>query len=353
MVFKIKIAALVLLTFFFASCTQKQESPKELRIFTWSEYFDESLLKTFETENKVKIKADYFSSNEELLAKLQVSAQGSDPGYDLILPSDYMVRVMAEMNLLQPLNKSKLPFLENFEPSSLHPDYDKDLKFSVPMAIGTTGVAVNTKLLPELKGKELSWKEIWENPKFLGKVSLLDDSKEVLQSALLIKGKNIATATEQDVKDAFAYLKAHKKQIKAFTAETRPVIEGNECAICMAYSGDVLSVAKEKSEIQFNLPKEGATIWADNFAIPKNAKNIDLAHAFMAAVLSTEGAKNFTERTGYRTANLKAKAALAKDVAENSTIYPKESDRKRFVYLMERKDLALLIDKEWTLLRSQ
>ena len=92
---------------------------------------------------------------------------------------------------------------------------------------------------------------------------------------------------------------------------------------------------------------------ADNFAIPKNAKNTELTHNFIAAVLNAEGTKGFTERTGYRTSNAKAKALLTKEVADNTTIYSKESDRKRFVYLMERKELSLLIDKEWTLLRPQ
>lgn len=356
MVSKFKIAALTLTLITLVACTKKVEEPKapnELRIFTWSEYFDEELIQAFEKETGAKVKADYFSSNEQLLAKLQLSIQGSEQGYDLILPSDYMVRIMTELGSLQTLDKSKLSFLADFEKEALHPEYDKDLNYSVPMAIGLTGVAVNTKLLPELKGKELSWKDIWENPKYAGKISLLDDSKEVLQSALLMKGKNLSAATEADVKEAFEYMKAKKKQIKAFTAETRPVIEGDECAICMAYSGDALSVSKTKPEIRFVIPKEGVTIWADNFAIPKNAKNAELAYKFINMVLSAEGAKSFTERTGYRTANLKAKGLLPKDVSSNATIYPKAADYKRFVYLLDRKDLALLVDKEWTLLRSQ
>lgn len=362
MVSKIKIAALISFTLFlFSSCTNKKaeeaakpaEEVKEFRIFTWSEYFDESAIKAFEKENNVKVKADYFSSNEQLLAKIQLSLQSSDPGYDLILPSDYMVRIMSELGSLQPLDKSKLPFLSEFDKESLHPEYDKDLTHSVPMAIGTTGVAINTKFLPELKGKSISWKDIFENPKYAGKVSLINDTKEVLQAALLVSGKNLSTATEADVKAAFEYLKSKKKQIKLFTDETRPVIESGECSICMVYSGDAITASKNKPEIQFTLPKEGANTWADNFAIPKNAKNTELAYKFMNSVLSAQGAKDFTERTNYRTANFKAKAMLPKEVASNSTIYPNETDRKRFVYLMERKDLALLIDKEWTILRSQ
>jgi len=230
------------------------------------------------------------------------------------------------------------------------------MKFSVPMAIGTTGVAINTKLLPKYATEAaqkagISWKEIFENPEFKGKVTLLDDTKEVLQLGLLMNGKNIINATEADVKTAFTYLKAHKGQLKGFTTETRPVIEADECSICMVYSGDALSVAKTKPEIIFMMPRDGSTIWADNFSIPANARNPELAYKFMSKVLSADGSKQFTERTGYRTPNVKERALLPKAVAENPSIFP-VLNPKQFHYLVERKDLALLSDKEWALLKS-
>jgi len=192
-----------------------------------------------------------------------------------------------------------------------------------------------------------------EAPTYKGKVTLLDDQKEVLQMALSVLRKSMAKATEADVKAAFAYLKAHKAQIKGFPPETRPVIEADECALCMAYSGDVLSVAKEKKDVTFLVPQDGATIWTDNLAIPNNAKNVDTAYQFINELLSVDGAKSFTTRTNYRTANGKAKAALPNDVSGNAVIYPSAKDRARMHFIVPRKDLALVIDKEWALLKSQ
>jgi len=344
-----------------SACTKAPEAstsaapaaaPAELRIFTWSEYFDDEFLRAFSERNNIKVKADYFSNNEEMLAKLQLL--GKDSGYDLILPSDYMVRTLVEMNMLQPLDKAKLPVLAEFEAEALNPDYDPGLKFSVPLAVGATGIAVNTKLLPKLSGvKELRWTEILENPAYRGKITMLDDPKEVLQVVLIIQGKKITTATEADVKEAFAYLKQHKGQIKGFPSETRPVVEADECGICMIYSGDALSVAKEKKEIHFVLPSEGATIWTDNLAIPTNARNVDGAYKFVNDLLAEAGAKSFTQRTGYRTANKKARASLPKEITENRVIYPTLEDRKKMSFLVHRKDLAALIDREWALLKSQ
>lgn len=365
MVSKISQSLILTLTLLVAvSCTKKSEAPqdtnnqpqsavKELRIFTWSQYFDDEILKKFEAETGAKVKADYFSNNEQMLAKLEVSAKGAEEGYDLILPSDYMVRNLIQLKLIQSLDKSKLTFLNDFEKEALNPEYDPGLKYSVPMAIGTTGVAINTKLLPNLKSGDISWKEIFENPAYAGKVTLLEDTKEVLQVALFIQGKNLGTATEADIKKAFEYLKAHKKQIKAFTEETRPVIEADECAICMVYSGDALSLAKTKSDLRFVIPKEGASIWTDNFAIPANAKNAELAYALMNKILSPEGAKAFTERTGYRTANKKARTLLPNDIANSQVIYPNAAEQKRLHFLVDKKEFSLLIDKEWTLLKTE
>jgi spermidine/putrescine transport system substrate-binding protein len=339
----------------FSACTKSgpganSSTPTELRIFTWSEYFDDDFLRRFGETHHVTVKADYFSSNEEMLAKLQIT--GQDSGYDLILPSDYMVRTLIELKLVRALDHAKLPILSDFEKDTLNPEYDPGLQYSVPLAIGTTGIAVDSKVLPNAPAS-LTWKQVMEDPAFQGKVTLLDDAKEVLQMALRIQGKTMAKATEDDVKQAFAYLKAHKAQIKGFPPETRPVLEADECGLCMTYSGDVLSVAKDKKEIHFAVPSDGATIWTDNLAIPANAKNADIAYQFINELLATEGAKNFTLRTNYRTANLKARAALPKDISDNPVIYPSAAERARMHFIVPRKDLALVIDKEWALLKSQ
>lgn len=337
------------LLFILTSCTKSGPAAKELRLYTWSQYFDEATIKEFEQENGVKVKLDYFSSNEQMLTKLQLT-QG-ERGYDLILPSDYMVRTMIEMKLLKPLDKSQLGFLSDFEAEGLNPPYDPGLQYSVPLAVGLTGIAWNSKLLPKLPDS-FTWKSLFEDPSFKGRVTLLDDTKEVLQAALLANGKEIASATEADVKEAFAFLKKHKSQLKGFTTETRPVVEADECALCMIYSGDARQSAAVKPYINFVLPKDGVSIWTDNFAIPANSASPELAYKFMAKILSAKGAKVFTERTGYRTFSKGAKALLAKEITANPVIYPKAQGVK-FHYLVDNKELSALIDKEWALLKSE
>ncbi|RZA07624.1 MAG: spermidine/putrescine ABC transporter substrate-binding protein [Proteobacteria bacterium] len=341
------VAALAL--FSFPACT-KREAAKELRLFTWSEYFTPEELRAFEKETGIKTKADYYSSNEEMLTKIQLTADGD--GYDLVLPSDYMVRTMIDLKLLAKLDHGKLPFLKDFPSDALHPPYDKELSYSVPLAVGYTGLAWNSKLLPELpNAASFSWRDFFELATLSGRVTVLDDTKETLQAVLLTRGKDLATASAEDIRNAFAYLTAHKGQLKGFTSETRSVIEADECALCMAYSGDVLAVAAEKPEIKFVRPKEGITVWTDNFAIPKNARNPEGAYRFMAKVLSAKGASSFTSRTRYRTFQEGARPLLPDELAKNPVVYP-EAAPGEFHFLVQRNELADLIDRSWALLKS-
>lgn len=351
-----KLLCLLFVLLNLVACTKKDAAPKvrELRIFTWSDYLRPELIAEFEKENNAKVKLDFLSSNEELLAKLQLSLQSSAAGYDLIQPSDYMVVIMKKLDLLQKVDKAKLSFLKDFDPSFLTPSYDPNLEFSIPFAWGTTGLAINTKLAPKLDPNgDVSWKELFENPLYKGKTSMLEDPKEALHLALRIKGKALATATAADIDEAFAYLKKHKDNLRAITTEVRPLIEAGDCAICHAYSGEVLTVGMTRPEIKYVVPKEGATLWVDNFAIPKNAQNLDLAYAFLNKLLSAEGAKQFTEATHYATPNLASKKLLPKEFADNLFIFPDAKLKKRLQMMTERTDVMSQIEKGWTELKSE
>ena len=340
-------------------CTQKEKKSVplkslEIRVFTWSDYLQPSIITDFETQTGAKVTLDYFSSNEELLAKLQATFQGGGTGYDVIFPSDYMVGNLVSLGLLKELEKEKLPVLKEFDPQFLKPAYDPELKHSLPFAWGTTGLAVNTKVMAGFDiSKGLSWKDFFENPKFAKKVTWMDDPKEVLHAALKALGKEWATASEIDIRAAFDYLKKNKKNLKIFTAETRVVLEKDECGICQAFSGDVLQVRSEKGNLEYLIPEEGATLWTDNLAIPKNAQNSDIAYAFMNFVLGKNVAKGFVENTFFGTPNREAMSLLNAETRKNAAIFPNPEMLKKLDHLTERPELITLVDRLWTELKSQ
>jgi spermidine/putrescine transport system substrate-binding protein len=353
---KLRSILSIFAVFAVASCSQKQAgtAPRELRVYTWSSYLRPEVIAEFEQETNSKVKLDYFTSNEELLAKVMASIQAGGRGYDLIFPSDYMVSSMTKLDLIREIDQAKLPVLKDFDPQFLRPAYDPELKRCIPFDWGTTGIAVNTKLAVGLDlSKGLSWKDLLSTTKFSKKVTMLDDSKENLHAALLALGKSWATATAADVEEAFKFLKASKKNLRLFTAETKPVITNDECILCQSYSGDVMQVLQNKPEIQYVVPREGTTIWTDNLAIPKNAQEVDLAYAFMNKILSAEAAKKFTEQTFFASPNAKGMALLELKLKSNSALFPDAATRSKLSYITERTDLLTQIDRLWTELRGE
>jgi spermidine/putrescine transport system substrate-binding protein len=336
------------------SCTKKTSSveKKTLRILSWSDYFTPQAISSFEEKHQVRVQLDFFSSNEELLAKVSQSVESKSQGYDLILPSDYMVSSMIQLQLLRPLEKSKLPVIHDLVAHLQNPPYNPGLTHSLPFAVGTTGFAINinkTKLFTH----SLQWKDVFENPSLKSQVTLLDDPKEVIHGVLMMKGKLWSSATVEDIRQAFEYLKANKKNIRAFTGEAKAAMENGECAVCHAFSGDVFQAQQSKSHLLYVVPKEGATIWTDNLAMPVNAKEVDLAYAFMNHMLEANNAKEFIESTFFGSPNTKAWKLLSPAFAKNPWISLDAHNNKRLWYIHDRPDLLQALDKGWTEYKSQ
>ncbi|MBC7690698.1 MAG: spermidine/putrescine ABC transporter substrate-binding protein [Methylotenera sp.] len=341
-----------------AATTAATAPVRELHIFIWSDYISDDFIKQFEKENHAKVVLDFFSSNEEMLAKVQATVQSNSRGYDLVSPSDYMSGNMIKLGLLQPLDHSKLTFLTEYGKEFQNPTYDPGLTHVVPFSWGTSGLAVQTKLFSKFApgldlSKGLSWKTLFEDARFSKQVTLLDDAKEVLHVALLIQGKKWATATEADVRSAFTYLKAHKQNVRLFTSEPKPVMLNEECALCQTFSGDALKVMKETADVKYVIPEEGATLWTDNLAIPKNAADPALALLFMNKFLEKQAARNFTENTFFPSPNAEAMKLLDPKLTSNLSIFPAPKTFSKLSYLVERPQLLLVIDQLWTEFKSQ
>jgi len=350
----LRSSVVIFALFILAACTPSEPKKEEriLRVLTWTEYLEEETITSFEKSTGITVSRDYFTSNEELLAKIQFSVKSGKTGYDLILPSDYMVSTMVRQNLLKPIDHSKLSVLSKFSKDFLHPAYDPELKHSIPLAWGTTGVVINTKVIPSLRGaKSLSWKDIFENPKYKGQVTLLDDAKENVHAALRVSGKAWASASEADISAAFAYLKKVQAQIKIYTPDAEPVIEAGECGICMVFSGAGVRLSSENPDLIYLLPTEGVTLWSDNFSIPMNAAHPEWAHQFIDAVLADASSAAFTNRTFYPSANEASWSQVKKEIKESSA-FPQPEIFKSLHYLTDREELLQLTDRLWTELKS-
>lgn len=320
--------------------------PEPLRIFTWSNYYPEEMLKDFTAKTGIPLELSYFSSNEELFAKFKAGATG----YDVIQPSDYMIRQMAKADMLAPMDHSKLTNLNNIEDFYLNPPYDPGLKHSVPFTFGTTGIAVNTAKV-KVPEEGVSWKLLFETGD-LKHTSVLDDMREVFAGVLLLRGKPLNTKDPISLEAAKNDLTKVKAKILMFSSEPRPLLLKEETTVAHIFSVDAVQAAVENPNIKYFIPLEGATIWTDNFAIPKSSQRVAEAHAFINYFLDADNAAKIAVTNHLALPNKTAKPKLPPEHLDNPGYYPSEEARKRLEFLDDPGEQLNLINRMWNELKS-
>ncbi len=263
--------------------------------YNWADYVNPETYKSFAADTDVEVKKDFYESNEELQAKLQAGARG----FDLVVPTGYMVQILAESDLLQELDRSQMPNVdENIDPKFTGLPYDPDDKFSVPKDWGTTGFVYRSDMVKE---NPTSWAEFFELAKgpYSGQVMVLDGIPEVIGSAAVMLGYSYNTDDEAEldqVKNELIELKPH---IQAITSTTykQSLIDG-KTAMALGWNGDGAAVAAEVPA-EYVIAEEGGEFWVDAFSIPVGAENPAAAYAWIDYVFDPAHNAVETEYTYY------------------------------------------------------
>jgi len=342
---RILAVGLAAVVVFFVARAPRRGTPP-LKVYTWSNYFPESLLKEFTRRTGASVELSYMASNEELLAKLRAGATG----YDIIQPSDYMVRTMRTAGLIQPLKKEKLPGLANLEDRFNKTSYDPGNAHSVPFTWGTTGIAIDTSKVKIPPGP-VSWRILLDSPQ-PQHTSALDDMRETFAMALAFRGLDINSTQAPALESARETIAAMKSRILMFTSEPKPLLLKGELRIAHIFSCDAAQARKENSNIQYFIPAEGAVTWTDNFAIPSGSRQPDAAHAFIDFFLEPANAVAVVREKHLATPNRAARALLSAEERDDRDIYPSEQDLKRTHYLEETGTHGDLLSQLWTELKS-
>ncbi len=336
-----------------AACTKKSEvtsssagAPaslnKVVNLAIWSNYLSPELIADFEKRMGVKVQVSNYSSNEELLAKLQAGASG----YDVVVPSDYMIFAMQKLGLLQALDPSKLPNAKSLDPRHLKRNYDPENKYSLPYDWGTTGIAVNRTLYPgEIKG----WKSLFSNSALAGKFSLLDDVRETMGVALKALGYSLNTKDPAQIAQAKEFLIKHRASVKAFTSETLAMLVNGETAVSHAYVQDALQARKQTGgKIQYLIPEEGCTLWLDNLAIPTGAKNVAEAHALINYLLEAKSGASTALAIFAAPVNKESVALLPKELQADTSLFPTDAMLAKCEMIQDLGESLTLWDRAWT-----
>lgn len=273
------------------SCTGKKQESQDLHLAIWANYIPQNILDRFSQETGTAVKLSYYSSNEELLAKVQNGASGLDMG----VPSDYMVDIMVKQNLASEIDKSQIKFLQQINPQLLNQSFDPRNQYSLPFSWTVTGIAINRDLY---KGTIRTWKDLFSKDDLKGKLALLDDVREVLGAALIASGQNVNSTDPKQIQQARDIVAKAKARVKMFSSDSVEILKGKEVAVAQSYSVDALQARKQsQSNIEFLVPEDGSTRAIDNFLIFKEAKNKKAALQFINFILQPEIHRQITAAT--------------------------------------------------------
>jgi len=332
-----------------ATCGDKSKLAKTLHFYNWTNYMDDAILTEFERTCGVKVVQDTFASNEDLLAKLQAGASG----YDLIIPSDYMIAVMRELNLLAALDFSHIPNAQNINPLFRNPPYDPEQKVSVPYQWGTTGLAYNTKRVKEAID---GWDDIFDAKKAcaFGGLSMLNDAREVMGAALKLKGYSMNDTDPAHWAEAKEMVSAIKPCITTFdNASFADILQAGDVAVSQGFSGEFAKAIEANPDLTYLVPKEGTTIWVDNMAVPADAPSQYTAEIFINFLLRPDIGARLTNYTYYASPNEASKSLIKPEITGNASIYPPAEVMRKLEFLRDLGAATPLIEKLWTEIKSQ
>ncbi|MDQ5769316.1 extracellular solute-binding protein [Thiothrix subterranea] len=320
---------------------------EKLVVYNWAEYIPETALEEFEKETGIKVEYSTYENNEVMYSKLKLQ-QGK--GYDIVVPSSYLVAKMSREGLLQKLDKTKLTNLKNLSADLLDKPYDPGNEYSIPYLWGSTGIGVNGK---EIDSSTItSWADLWDE-KWKGKLLLTDDVREVFHMALKKNGFSTNSTNPDEIKVAYEDLQKLMPNVLVFNADAprEPFLAG-DVNLGMIWSGEVKMAQQENPDIEYIFPKEGAGFWVDSFVIPAGASNADNAHKFIDYMLRPEVGQQVVEELGYSTPNIAVKELLDEDTSSNPVIFPSAADVAKGEFQNDIGDAMKLYDGYWEKLKT-
>ncbi|MGB0361050.1 MAG: extracellular solute-binding protein, partial [Endozoicomonas sp.] len=332
---------------------------KNLNIYNWSDYIAEDTITNFEAETGINVRYDVFDSNEVLEAKLL----SGKTGYDIVVPSASFMAKQIQAGVFKELDKSKLPEWKHLDADimSIVSSFDQGNKHAYPYLWGTTGIGYNPEQIKKYLGKEApvdSWSLLFdeENIRKLSQcgVAFLNAPTEVIPAALNYLGLDPNSTDQKDYSKAEELLMKIRPYVTYFHSSRfiSDLANGDIC-VAIGWSGDVLQASDRAAEadndvvIEYSIPKEGAAMWFDMLAIPKDAENIDEAYAFLNYLLKPKVMAEISNYVAYASAN-KASVALIDDEIHPVIIADgyKKASKKAMEFLSEITIIVESKDKE-------
>lgn len=317
------------------------QEPPVLNVYNWTDYIAEDTLKRFTAETGIKVNYDVYDSNESLDAKLRAGKSG----YDLVVPtaSPFLAQ-QVPAKLYQPLDRAKLTNYGNLDPKLMAQlaNYDPGNRHAIPWMWGTTGIGYNIgKIKAIMPDAPVDSLRIIFDPALVAKFSacgvvVLDSATDVVPAALLYLRLNPDSKKQEDLDKAAAMMAKMRRHVRKWHSSDylNDLANGDACLV-FGYSGDVIQAAKRAREakrgveIAYAIPREGALVWTDTWAIPVDAPHPLNAHRFLDFLMRPEIAAANSNFIGYANGNAASLALIDRAIRDDPVIYPSEEVRGR------------------------
>ncbi len=318
------------------------ETDGDLAFFNWSEYMDPGLITAFQDEFGVTVTEDFYPSNEEMFAK--ISHGGT--GYDMIVPSDYMISILISEALIQPVQKDVVPNRANIAEKFADPPFDPGNEYTSPYQWGTTGIGIDLGVtgtdIPRTWGL-LFDADIAEQYGLSDKISLLDDPRETVGAALKYLGYSLNSTSADELAEAEAVIADAVSRVAAFDSDQySELVVAGETIVGHGYSGNFLWDFEEgESEYTYFVPDEGGTVWVDGMAVLADAPHPCTAFAFMNFLLDAHNGAQLTNYNWYASPNGAAEQYIDQEVLDNEIIYPTAAAMQRLEFIEDTGDFEI------------
>ncbi len=334
-----------------------------LSVYNWADYIDQDMVAAYEEEYGVDVIYDEYSSNEDLLAKLQAGATG----YDVIFPSDYMVAIMIDLGLLHKIDTGALSNYGNLDPQFLGAPFDPGNEYCVPYYWGTTGIGYRAGHPFFEENEPDSWAYVFD-PELLeqyadGGINVLNDPRELTAAALIYLGYDPNTTNPDELNEARDLMLNAKPYWKTFNSDDYPssLLVPDEVVLTHGWSGGVATAYYETYDEEtedgnwyYAIPQEGAVKWLDNICITADTERYETAMHFMNYLLEPEVAGTITNYVYYSSPNAAANEFIDEELLNDPSVYPPADVQEKLVWLTEVSEEALpLYDELWTAVKSQ
>ena len=316
-----------------------------LYVYNWGEYIDEDVLEIFEKEYpQYHVIYDTYATNEEMYQKVASKAVS----YDVLIPSDYMIKRMINENLLQEIDVSSLENYKNIRDSLKGESFDPDEKYSVPYLWGTLGILYNTKLVDD---EVDSWGILFDE-KYEGQILMLDSVRDTMGFALKYLGYSMNSTNESEINEARDLLIKGKHLYADWGVDTNkdPMINGSY-ALTVTWSGDAMDIMGENEDIDYVVPKEGGNVWIDSMVIPVTSKNPEGAKLFIDFMCRTDIAKMNAEAIGYSTPSDEVLKELGEDYIDDPVYNPSEEELAKCEAFVDLGDDLKYYNAAWEKIR--